>query len=67
MVLPNKLTKSNHIFAEILNLEGHLNSCIGLKATAILLNGWIFPTGGVASGSVCPAACAAGWFLCVFF
>ena len=25
----------------------------------ILLNGWIFPTGGVASERVCPAACAA--------
>ena len=29
---------------------------------AILLNGWILPTGGVASGRVCPAAWAAGLF-----
>ena len=28
-----------------------------------MLNGWILPTGGVASGSVYPAACAAGLFL----
>ena len=28
----------------------------------ILLNVWIFPTGGVALGMVCPAACAAGLF-----
>ena len=33
---------------------------------AILLNGWILPTGGVASGKVCPAACAAGFFLTFF-
>ena len=43
--------KSNYIdiVSEILNLE----------VTAILLNGLILPTGGVASGGVCPAACAA--------
>ena len=28
-----------------------------------LLNGWILPTGGVALGRVCPAACAAGLFI----
>ena len=32
----------------------------------ILLNGWILPTGGVALGRVCPAACAAGFFSDVF-
>ena len=35
---------------------------IGVTVTAILLNGRILPTGGVASGRVCPAACAAGFF-----
>ena len=50
------------IFSEILNLEGHLNCCIGSKVKALLLNGLIFPTGGVASGMVCPAAGAAGLF-----
>ena len=30
------------------------------KIFAILLNGWILFTGGVTSGGVCPAACAAG-------
>ena len=30
---------------------------------AFLLNVWILPTGGVASGRVCPAACAADLFL----
>ena len=38
---------------KILNLEGHLNCFIGLKVTAILVNGGILPTGGVASGRVC--------------
>ena len=33
-----------------------------LTVTAILLNGWIVPTGGVASGRVWPGACAAGLF-----
>ena len=28
------------ICSVILNLEGHLNCCIGLTVTAILLNGW---------------------------
>ena len=35
--------------------EGHLNRCIGSKVMAILLNGWILPSGGVASGRVGPA------------
>ena len=38
--------KTNYI--DILNLVGHLNRCIGTKVTAILLNGWILPNGGVA-------------------
>ena len=50
-------------FSDISNPEGHLNRCIGSKVTAILLNGWNLPTGGVASGRVCPAACAAGLFI----
>ena len=32
-----------------LNLEGHQNRISGSKVTAILLNGWILPVGGVAS------------------
>ena len=42
--------KTNYIdsFSENLNLEGHYNRCIGSKVTAILLNGWILPTGGAA-------------------
>ena len=52
-----------NIFSEILNLEGHLNRCIDSKVTAIWLNGWILPTGGVALGRVCTAACAAGLFM----
>ena len=41
--------KTNYmdIFSDILNLE-HQNRCIGSKVTAILLNGWILPTGGAA-------------------
>ena len=50
------------LFSEILNIEGHLNCCIGSKVTAILLNWWILSTGGVTSGRVCPAACAAALF-----
>ena len=50
------------MFSDILNLEGHLNRCIGSEITPIFLNGWILPTGGGASGRVCPAACAAGLF-----
>ena len=34
------------MFSYILNLEGHQNSCIGLKVTVILMNGWILPTSG---------------------
>ena len=60
MVLP---VIKQTISTEILNLEGHLNHCIGSKVTAILLNGWILPTGGVASGRVCHAAYAAGVFM----
>ena len=42
--------EKNHttIFSEILSCEGHLNSCVGSQVTAILLNGWILPTGGIA-------------------
>ena len=50
-------------FSEIPNLERYLNHCIGSKVTAILINGCILPTGGVALGRVCPAACAAGLLL----
>ena len=50
-------------FLEVLNLEEHLNRCIGSKVTAIMLNGLILPSGGVASGRVCPAAGEAGLFL----
>ena len=36
-----------------LNLKVHLNHFIGSKVTAILVNGGILPTGGVASRRVC--------------
>ena len=60
------ITNYIDIFTGNLNLEGHLYCCIGSKVTAILLNGWILPTGGVVSGRVCPAACAAGLFLNIY-
>ena len=50
------ITNYIKIFSMILNLEGHLNSCIG---SAILLNGWILPIGGIESGWVCLGAYAA--------
>ena len=33
-----------------LNPKGHLNPTSGSKVSAILQKGWIWPTGGVASG-----------------
>ena len=59
------IKQTNIHFSEILNLRGHLNQCIGSKVMEILLSEWIWPTGGVASGRVCPAYCAAGLFLVV--
>ena len=50
----------NFFFTENLNLKGYLNRFIGPQVTAILVNGGILPSVGVASGRVCPAACAAG-------
>ena len=35
------------------NPEGHQNPFGGLKVTAILLKGWIWPIGGLASERVC--------------
>jgi hypothetical protein len=52
-----------HFFSENLNYEGHLNRFIGSKVMALLVNGGILPRGEVASGRVCPAACAAGLFI----
>ena len=55
----NKDCASSHkiayvdIFPEIINLEGHLNWFIGLKAMLFLVNWGILPAGGVASGRVC--------------
>ena len=49
-----------------LNPKGHQNIISGSKVTAILLNGWIWPIGGVAAGRVAPEACAAGLFLQIY-
>ena len=56
--------KTNYFdfFPQIQNLEGHQNCCVGSKVTAILLNVWIWLTGGVALWRVCPAACPVGLF-----
>jgi len=53
MVLPVIKQTILTFFQKILNLEGHQNRCIHSKVTGILMNGWILPTGGVASGGVC--------------
>ena len=37
---------------DILNLKGYQNTIIGSKVTAVLLNGWFFPIGGIALGGV---------------
>ena len=39
--------------ADILNFEGHQHCIIGSNVTAIFLNRWILPIGGVTSGRVC--------------
>ena len=38
------------VIKNILNPEGHQNPTSGSKVTPILLKGWIWPVGGVASG-----------------
>ena len=37
-------------FLDVINLEEHLNCCTDSKVMAILRNGLILPTGGVALG-----------------
>ena len=37
------------IFKEILNLKGPPNRINGSRVTPILLNGWVFPIGGVSA------------------
>ena len=56
MVLPVVKQTILTFFLEILNPEWYQNRHIGSKDTVILLNGWILPSGGVASGRVCAAA-----------
>ena len=51
---------------EIIDLKGHQNCCIGSKVMALLLNGLILPTGGVASGRVFPAGFNKYYLLVVF-
>ena len=41
------------VIKTFLNLKGHQNLISGSEVTAILLKGWIWPFGGVASGWVC--------------
>ena len=41
------------VIKHFLNLEGHQNPMSTSKVTAILLKGFIWPIGGVASGRVC--------------
>ena len=39
----------NNLILKILNLEVHPNCITGSKVKAILLNGWILPTGGASA------------------
>ena len=41
------------VIKKSLNLEGHQNPISGSEVTAILLKGWFWPIGVVASGRVC--------------
>ena len=43
----------NKNWLKILNLKVHENRNTGSRVTGILLNGWIFPIGGVALERVC--------------
>ena len=43
------------VIKNLINPEGHQNPINGSKVTAILMMGWIWPIGGVASGRVCAA------------
>ena len=54
----------SQFFLGVLNPEGHPNHMTDSKVTAILVNKWILPVGGVVSGRVCVhrAACEAGLF-----
>ena len=56
-------------FMEIINLEGHPNHITESRVTAILLNGWILPIGGVASEGVraCTLPLARGGDLVLHF
>ena len=56
----NPLNQSNPTL-KIKNLSGHQNCIIYSKVTAILLNGWVLPIGGVALGRAC--ACSLGSWL----
>ena len=50
------------VITNFLNPKGHQNPISDSKVTVILLKGLILSIGGVASGRVSPAACAAGLF-----
>ena len=41
------------VIKNFLSLRGHQNPISGSEVTVILLKGWIWPIGGVASGRVC--------------
>ena len=58
----HKIDCVKFFFKQNLNVEGHLNCFICSKFTAILVNGGILPSGGVASEGSAPAACAARLF-----
>ena len=53
VIFPKLYFSTPILLTVIFNLEGHQNRCIGSKVTTILLNVWILPTGGAASGRVC--------------
>ena len=60
MVLPVIKQTIVTFFLRFLILKGIL---FAVPFQKLRLNEWILPTGGVASGRVCPAACAAGLFI----
>ena len=50
--ISHKINYVTQVF-DFLNLKEHQHPIIGSRVTGILLDGWILPIGGAASGRVC--------------
>ena len=50
----------------LVNIEGHQNCILGSNGTAIFLNRWILPIGGVALGRACANQACLGTYQLYF-